>query len=166
MGNILDPVDGFDLVEALDGGRQAAMEREDLVFNNCGEGQILKNLCEKFPYRFCSILPHALVIEPIVSIDLAVFVIASEEGDAVSVLDFEDKHVQESLDTMVAAIDVISHEEEVCFLNKRKKYGQFSTDLENFQQVVELAMNIATDCDGSSHLHHIGLFHQDLLHLI
>jgi len=48
VGHLLLPVNGPDLVQGVDGGREAAVNAEDLVVNNGGEAEIVENLAAKW----------------------------------------------------------------------------------------------------------------------
>lgn len=47
MGDFLDPVEGADIVKGVDAGGEAAVEAEDLVVNECSEGEEVKEVCEE-----------------------------------------------------------------------------------------------------------------------
>ena len=88
--------------------------------------------------------------------DLAGLVVASEDGNAVLEADLEGDEERDGLDGVVAAIDVVAHEEVV-------RVGGLASDLEQLAQVVELSVDIATDGHRGAHLLHVGLIDQDFL---
>lgn len=51
--------------------------------------------------------------------------VASEEGDSVFVLDFEEEDVEEGLDAVKSAVDVVAHEEIVGALDRKRSTGSF-----------------------------------------
>jgi len=61
-------------------------------------------------------------------------------------------------DAVVAAVDVVSHEEVV-------SVGRLASDLEQLHQVVKLAVDISAHRDGTFHLLHVGLLRQNLTSL-
>lgn len=70
--------------------------------------------------------------------------VATEDGDAVSETDLESDEERDCFDAVVTSIYIIAHEEVVCI------WG-ISTYTEEFLEVVELAVDVAADCDGTPH---------------
>ena len=48
--------------------------------------------------------------------EIPIFVVSSEDGDSLSILDFEDKDIQKSFYAVKASIDVIAHEKVIGIL--------------------------------------------------
>lgn len=92
------------------------MEAEDRAIDNGGQGQALEDLGEHLPDRIGVVFFMAFVVETVQFVDLAVLVIASEDGDSAFVLDFEEEDVEEGLYGVEAPVDVVPHEEIVCGL--------------------------------------------------
>ena len=67
------------------------MHAKDFVINNCGDCQKVKDLSEGPPYIEGSILLDTLIIEAIDLSDQSGFMVASEEGNPVSIPHFECK---------------------------------------------------------------------------
>ena len=63
--HLLQPVQGPDVVQGVDAGREAAVQTEDLAVHQRREGQIVKQVSEIFPHVGISIFPQAFIIEPI-----------------------------------------------------------------------------------------------------
>jgi len=135
------------------------MEAEDLVLDHSRQGQVVKKLCELLPDVGVSILAQAFVIETVYLSDLARLVVASENSDSVLEADFEGDKQGDSLDTVVAAIDVIAHEKVVCV-------GRLATDLEKFAEIMELAVDVTANSDRRANLLHVRLVYQDFLGLV
>lgn len=87
------------------------MEAEDLVLNNSGEWQVIKELSEVFPDGWTAIFPEALIVEAINLGNLSGLVVSSQDSDSVSIPDLQGNKECHSLDTVIASINVISHEE-------------------------------------------------------
>ena len=64
------------------------MQTENLIFNNSCKRQIVEKVCEELPYVCVAILAHTFVVETINLSDLSAFVVASENGDSLSVAHF------------------------------------------------------------------------------
>ena len=50
VGNFLDPVQAADVVEGVDARGQAAVQTEDLVVDQRGQGQVVEQVGEVFPH--------------------------------------------------------------------------------------------------------------------
>ncbi len=109
MRHFLFPVDGADLVQSLDGGRQAAVNTEDLrvkqtharqpgqtqpssladgrsahfAVDDGGERQIVEDLGAVPPHRDRAVLPQTLVVEAVHLRDLSGLVIPADQRDSV-----------------------------------------------------------------------------------
>ena len=90
--------------------------------------------------------------------DLTAFVVATEDGDSVGVAHLEGDEKSDSLDRVVATIDVVTHEEII-------GVGRLATNLEEFAQIVELTVNVTADGHWCTHLLHVGLVDQDFFSL-
>lgn len=99
------------------------MEAKYLVLNDCGDGEALKDVSEEFPDEVSVIFFEAFVIEAVEFVDLSVLVVAAENSDPALVLDLEEQDVEEGLDTVEAAINVIPHEEVVGALGRTESTG-------------------------------------------
>lgn len=97
--------------------------------------------------------------------------ISADESDPVRISDLEHEEEQECLHRIEAAVHEVAHEDVICF-------GALSSDLEQFHQVEELAMDISTDLTGQSsasalmaygnrtvNILDVSLVHQNLLRL-
>jgi hypothetical protein len=65
------------------------VEAEDLVVNECGEGEVVEEIGEVFPDVGIAIFSETLVVEAVDLGDLAGFVVTTEDCDALRVSDFE-----------------------------------------------------------------------------
>ena len=89
MWYLLYPVQRANVVERVDGWGQAAVKAEDLVVDESGKGEEVEEVGEVFPDVCVAVLSQALVVEAVDLGDLAGFVIASEDGDALGVADLK-----------------------------------------------------------------------------
>ena len=106
--HLLYAVERPDVVERVDAGREAAVEAEDLVVDQRGEGEVVEEVGEVFPHVGVAVLAQALVVEAVDLRDLAGLVVATEDGDALRVSDFESDEERDRLDRVVASINVVT----------------------------------------------------------
>ena len=113
------------------------MHGEDLVLDDGREAQVVEDLGAVPPHVDRSVLAEALVVEAVDLGDLPALVVAPDEGDAIGVAHLEGKEEEEGLDGVVAPVDEVAQEEVVLV-------GALASDLEQLDQVVELAVDVAT----------------------
>ena len=65
MGNLLESVQGPDVVQSVDAGRETSVETEDLTIHQGGERKVIKQVGKIFPDIGVAVLSQAFVIEPI-----------------------------------------------------------------------------------------------------
>ena len=157
--HLLYPVQRADVIQRVDARGQAAVQAEDLVVDERGQGQVVEEVGEKLPHVGVAVLAQALVVEAVDLRDLAGLVVAAQDGDALGVADFERDEQGDRLDGEVAAVHVVAHEEVVGV-----RVGP--ADLEELHQVVELAVDVAADGDGAFDRLDVGLFLQHLARLL
>ena len=80
--------------------------------------------------------------------DLSGLVVAAQDGDSVSITHFQGNEQRYCLHRVVTSIDVVSHKQVVGV------WG-LASNFEKFLKVVELAMDVAANRDGSAYLRHI-----------
>ena len=83
----------------------------DLVLDESSEGEIIEKIGEVPPYVGVSVLAQAFVVETVYLGDLARFVVASEDGDAIAVPQLHRDQESDGLDGVVTSVYVITHEE-------------------------------------------------------
>ena len=89
------------------------MQTENLVFDNCSEGEVVEEISQEFPDVGVAILAHALVIESIDLGNLAALVVPSENCDSFSVAHLEADQQRHGLDGVVTPVHVVAHEQVV-----------------------------------------------------
>jgi len=154
VGDLLDPVKSSDVVKSINAGRQTAVKTENLVVDESSQGQVVKEVGEVFPHVGIAILAQTLVVKTIHLCDLTRLMIATEDGDALGVSNLESDQESDSLNGVVATVNVVTHKEIVCVWIR-------SPDLEEFHQVVELTVNIAAHSNGAFHWLHVRFLLED-----
>lgn len=98
MGHLLYAVERSDVIEGVDAGRETSVEAEDLVVDEGGKGEVVEEIGEVFPHIGIAIFTQALIVETIHLGDLAGLVVATEDGDALRISDFEGNEEGDGLD--------------------------------------------------------------------
>eukprot|EP00961_Rhodomonas_salina_P141379 1903451-Rhodomonas_salina.2 len=147
-----------DLVERVDGGRESAVDAEDLAFDQRREREVVEHFCAVSPHVHRAILAQALVIEPIHLRDLPALVVSADQRDAVRVPHLEGQQQKECLYAVKAAVNEISHEQIVCV-------RAIASDIEQFLQIKELSVDVAAYCDRCIYVLHVAFLHQNLTRL-
>jgi len=110
MWNFLYTIECSDVVEGIDTGGETSVEAEDLVVDEGGKGEVVEEIGEVLPYVGVAILSEAFIIEPIDLCDLAGFMVATKDGDALRISDFEGNEESDGFNGIVASINIIAHE--------------------------------------------------------
>ena len=90
--------------------------------------------------------------------NLSALVVTAKDSDSVGVAHLECDEKSDSLDRVVATIDVVTHEEVV-------GVGRLTSNLEKLAQIVELTMDVTADRHWCTHLLHVGLIDQNFFRL-
>ena len=90
--------------------------------------------------------------------DLARLVIATENGDSLGVAHLQGNEQSDSLNRVIAAIDVVTHEKVVCA-------RWLASNFEKLPQIVELAVDITANGHRRFNNGNIGLLNQNLFGL-
>ena len=88
--------------------------------------------------------------------------VSSQKGDSVRVFDFEAEKILESFDGVVASINKIADEDVACLIDLSACNQSKSTCSEELKHIIELAVNVSTNGDGTGDGLDIGLFQKDL----
>lgn len=117
------------------------MNAKDLARNNRSDGETVECVDERLPDL--DIAPSlALVVKAVDPRDIGAFVVASEEEEILWVLELVAEKEQYRLERLLATVDVISQEQEVCAWWK-------PAHLKHSDQVGVLAVDVTDNLDGS-----------------
>lgn len=108
MRHLLDAIQTSNIVQRIDTGTQPAVQTEDLVVDERGEREVIEKVGEVLPDICVSVFAQTLVVEAVHLGDLAGFVVAAEDGDALGVADFEGNEEGYSFDGVVAAVNIVT----------------------------------------------------------
>ena len=135
------------------------MDAEYFAFHNCSDSKIIEDFGTVFPWVGVSILSDRLIVEAVDGGDLPSLVVASQQGDVGWVLHLEAQEQLEGFDRIEATINEITHEDVSGVRN-------FTAFVEQFEQVVELAVNVSTDGDWSFNWLDVAFLDQDFLYFL
>ena len=108
MWNFLYAVECSDVIESIDAWGETSVEAEDLVVDKGSKGEVVEKIGEVFPYIGIAILSEALVVEAIDLGDLAGFVVAAKDCDALGVPNFESNEESDRLHGIITSINVVA----------------------------------------------------------
>ncbi len=108
MWDFLDSVERSDVVEGVNAGRQPAVQAENLVVDECSEGEIVEEVGEVFPDISIAVFSQTFVVKAIDLGNLSTLVVPSKDGDSGRVSDLQGDKEGHRLDGVVATIYVVS----------------------------------------------------------
>ena len=109
--DLAEAVDDFDLVDAMDAGAQAAVDAEDLVVDDDGEGEEVEHVGEVVPDVGVAVFAVAFGVEAVGLGDAAGLVVAADEVHAGGVAQLEADEEGDCLHGEEAAIYVVAWNE-------------------------------------------------------
>lgn len=109
--SLLHSIELSDLIEGINTWGESTMEAEDLVLDDSCEWEVIKELCELFPYVSVTVLSQAFIIEAINLCDLSALVVTSKDSESIFKADLEGNEESDSLNRVVTTINVVTHEE-------------------------------------------------------
>lgn len=101
------------------------METEDLVVDEGGQWKVVEEVGKVFPDIGIAVFSKTFVVEAVYLGNLSGFVVATQDGDTVTVSHFESYEQCNGLDRVVASVDVVTHEEVIGI-------GRVATNAEEF----------------------------------
>jgi len=110
MRNLLYTIQCSDVIKGIDAGGETSVQAEDLVIDQGGEGEVVEEIGEVFPYIRIAVFSETFIVEPIDLCDLTGFVVATEDGDALGISDFQGYEEGDGLNGVVTSINIIAHE--------------------------------------------------------
>ena len=105
------------------------MKATHLVVNEGGEGEEIKEVGEESPHIGVSVFSKALVVKAVYLCNLPRFVVPAKDCYAVPVAKLESDEQRHGFDRIIAAIDVVAHEEVIGI-------RRISPDAEKLREIV------------------------------
>ena len=155
MRNFLPTVKRAHIVKGVKRGREATVRAEEAVINECSEWEAVEGGSDAAPSGGVAILAKALVVEAVHLGDLAAFVVATQERDAVRPASLKREDVAHGFDAVVPAVNVVAKEEVV-------GVGGVAADVEELEEVGKLPVDVADDGDGRAHRDHVRFLREHL----
>lgn len=158
MNDFKGSFDCFNVLDGFERGSDSSMEAKNFIFGDGSQGQPIKKSVDPVEdgilvFGFFVKFFGALVSEAEVDVDLAVFVVSSDEVDLLGVGDFESQEQADRLDGMVAPVDEIPQEYVIVVLDVLLfavfMWGTIQS--EESHQVGELSVNVAEYFERSPH---------------
>lgn len=115
------------------------MHGEDLFVNDGSDGETVEAIRESLP-KLDVVSTLALIVETVNAVDGSTLVVSSEDEEVLGVFDLVRQKKANGFERLLASIYIVAEEEIVGL-------GGETAILEQTQQIVVLAMNIATDLD-------------------
>ena len=154
VGDVGGAGDATDLVHGLEGGAQPAVHAEDLLVDDCGDGEAVETLSESAPepHRVATL---ALLVEAVDAVDGRRLVVPAEKEEVLGVLDLVGEQKADCLDALFASVNIVAEEEIVGL-------GWVTAVVEKAEKVRVLPVDVAADLDRRLELEKNGLLHEDL----
>lgn len=109
MRHLLDAVESANVVKGINGWRKTAVKTEDLVLDQGGEGKVVEKIGKVFPHVGVAVFAQALVVETVHLGNLARFVVATEDGDALRIADLKGNEEGDGLNGEVTSVNVVAY---------------------------------------------------------
>lgn len=134
------------------------MNAQELLIHDSGEGKSAERVHAGL-VDLLGVLVLTLKLKSKVIGQMSALVVSAKKPQGIWVPDLQRPEVENTLNTEISSINVISKEQVSCL-------GWVATNFEELHQIVVLAVNISADSDWRIHLQEIGLLLQDLSTLL
>jgi hypothetical protein len=107
--DLAESIDDFDLIDAVDAGREPAVHAEDLVVDHDRQRQVVEHVGEVVPHVSVAVLPATFSIKSVRLRDSARLVVAADQVDAMRVAELEAYKEGYCLDAKETSVDIVSY---------------------------------------------------------
>ena len=108
MRNLLVAFEQSNLVECVDAGAEAAMDAENALIDDGGQGHVVKYFSAVLPRIRTAVLAEALVVEAVDLRHLSTLVIAAQQRDARRIASFVAQQQRQRLHTVMTTIHEVT----------------------------------------------------------
>ena len=106
--------DAADLLHGVQIGAQATVHGEDLLIDDCGDGQAVEAISEGLPKL--DVVPSlAFVVEAIDPVDRGTLVVSTKDEEVLGILDLVGQQQADRLERLLPTVDIVSEEQIVGF---------------------------------------------------
>ena len=109
--NLHAAINKANLIKSLNFRGEATMNAEDLALDDGTDSEVVEDFTAVLPGVDIAVLTHCLLIEAVDRGDTARLMIASQERDAVGVLELEAEEKLEGFHTVVTTVDEVTHKD-------------------------------------------------------
>lgn len=128
------------------------MDAEDAIVDDGGEREVIEDVSAVSPNIERAVLPQAFIVKSVDLGDLPALVVSPDQRDQVGIADFIGEEQQKGLDAVEAPVHEIAQE-------KVADARNVATVFEEFEQIIELSMDVAADGYRRIHSLNVALFH-------
>ena len=128
------------------------MDAEDAIVDDGGQREVIEDVSAVSPNIERAVLPQAFIVKSVDLGDLPALVVSPDQRDQVGIADFIGEEQQKGLDAVEAPVHEIAQE-------KVADARNVATVFEEFEQIIELSMDVAADGYRRIHSLYVALFH-------
>lgn len=128
------------------------MDAEDAIVDDGGQREVIEDVSAVSPNIERAVLPQAFIVKSVDLGDLPALVVSPDQRDQVGIADFIGEEQQKGLNAVEAPVHEIAQE-------KVADARNVATVFEEFEQIIELSMDVAADGYRRIHSLNVALFH-------
>lgn len=128
------------------------MDAEDAIVDDGGEREVIEDVSAVSPNIERAVLPQAFIVKSVDLGDLPALVVSPDQRDQVGIADFIGEEQQKGLNAVEAPVHEIAQE-------KVADARNVAAVFEEFEQIIELSMDVAADGYRRIHSLNVALFH-------
>ena len=108
MRDFAETVDDLDLIDGMDGGRETAVDAENLIVDHDGEGEEIEHVRKVVPDVRVAVLARAFGVEPVRLCYATGFVVATDQMYAGGVAQLEADEEGDGFHTEETTVDIVT----------------------------------------------------------
>ena len=128
------------------------MDAEDAIVDDGSQREVIEDVSAVSPNIERAVLPQAFIVKSVDLGDLPALVVSPDQRDQVGIADFIGEEQQKGLDAVEAPVHEIAQE-------KVADARNVAAVFEEFEQIIELSMDVAADGYRRIHSLNVALFH-------
>ena len=128
------------------------MDAEDAIVDDGSQREVIEDVSAVSPNIERAVLPQTFIVKSVDLGDLPALVVSSNQRDQIGIADFIGEEQQKGLDAVEAPVHEIAQE-------KVADARNVAAVFEEFEQIIELSMDVAADGYRRIHSLNVALFH-------